>query len=758
MSKSRYALTSLSHRLGVAGSARVYGFGGHGSSQTTRGRGARSRRHVLVTLSVLATALAGGSLFSSVPALAAGEGCPNEAVRKTEVDALALPDCRAYEQVSPVDKNTTDALGAPGDMESSPTGELVIYASVVPFPETTGSYEYPSYISMRGGADWLTQGLNALTEPQAESSVRGLTANGEEAIVFVSAEKEEKFLLAPGAEVGHGNAYVRNNITGAYTLLAARPSAFRYAGSTLDGSYILFTSNTEHELVHGVVDEHEEPYLYEWDRETGQVSFVGYVNNEVPMGGTVSGSNERALGEPAETYVENVISENGSRIFFSESSGAGKIYMREPNAIPPRTVEISEGNAQWRAATPDGSKAFYTEGEGDEKNLYKYDVETGKRSSITEGAPGVLGLVGISSNGSYAYFVAEGVLAANENNNKDKAEEGEANLYEWHEGSPTVFVATLGTPSNEDNTDWLGYHKRDGGGSDVGYKGSRISTDGTRLLISSAAKLSSYDNAGYEEVYLYNAVSGELGCVSCNPAGMPTEYNRTGKPATAGADLAAGGRSGPTESYVITNRRNLSAEGTRVYFQTSEALLPQANSQMNVYEWEQEGTGGCKIEEGDESGGCLYLISTGQSTSESDFLDASENGGNVFFFTRQSLVGQDQDQNIDVYDAREDGGIAAQNPQPSPQQCAEEACRGSESTVGPVFGVPYSTTFSGTGNLAVPSPHPPGPTHATPMTKPKSKPAQCKKGFTKKKNKCAKRSRSKEKTRQSAHTGWRTGR
>ena len=61
------------------------------------------------------------------------------------------------------------------------------------------------------------------------------------------------------------------------------------------------------------------------------------------------------------------------------------------------------------------------------------------------------------------------------------------------------------------------------------------------------------------------------------------------------------------------------------------------------------------------NGGCLYLISTGESAEPSYFGDASANGDDVFFFTRQSLVGQDRDENYDIYDARIDGGIAAQN-------------------------------------------------------------------------------------------------
>ncbi len=44
-------------------------------------------------------------------AVAHAEGCPNEQLRGQDGYALKLPDCRSYEQVSPVDKNFTDALG-----------------------------------------------------------------------------------------------------------------------------------------------------------------------------------------------------------------------------------------------------------------------------------------------------------------------------------------------------------------------------------------------------------------------------------------------------------------------------------------------------------------------------------------------------------------------------------------------------------------------------------------------------------------------
>ena len=189
-------------------------------------------------------------------------------------------------------------------------------------------------------------------------------------------------------------------------------------------------------------------------------------------------------------------------------------------------------------------------------------------------------------------------------------------------------------------------------------------------MFTSRASLTSYDNQGAgnhcteqeapapcDEVYVYDAGSSPpspLTCVSCNPSGTP---------ATSDALLyhaESDGSIPPPTLYPWELPRNLSEDGSRVFFETEEALLPaDSNSVMDVYEWEREGAGSCPT---GRSGGCLYLISSGVSSEPSYFAQASSSGGDVFFFTRQSLVGQDEDELVDLYDAREGGGIAAQNP------------------------------------------------------------------------------------------------
>ena len=257
---------------------------------------------------------------------------------------------------------------------------------------------------------------------------------------------------------------------------------------------------------------------------------------------------------------------------------------------------------------------------------------------------------------------------------------GADNIYVWHEGA----IALVSTGGEED--DWtahtLLYDSEVRAGPDEGVRSARVSGDGRTLMFTSRGSLTGYDNHGAggncaehgepapcDEVYVYDAGSGgasSLTCVSCNPSGTP---------ATSDALLYHAENDGsvpPPTLYPWELPRNLSEDGSRAFFETEEALLPaDSNSVMDVYEWEREGAGSCPAGRG---GGCLYLISSGVSSEPSYFAQASSSGGDVFFFTRQSLVGQDEDELVDLYDARVDGGIAAQNPPAPAAPCLGEAC------------------------------------------------------------------------------------
>jgi hypothetical protein len=248
----------------------------------------------------------------------------------------------------------------------------------------------------------------------------------------------------------------------------------------------------------------------------------------------------------------------------------------------------------------------------------------------------------------------------------------------------------------------------------------------------SERSLTGYDNRDAvsgqldEEDYLYHASSNGLVCASCNPTGA--------RPVGAfGSQERA--LNGFLDGNVLLNRwvaasipgwtgtadygedalyqsRYLSDSG-RLFFDSSDALVPQdVNGTTDVYEYESPGVGGCERVSatfGEASGGCVALVSSGGSPEESVFLDASENGDDVFFETTAGLVPQDYDGAYDVYDAHV---CSAQSPcvlpPPAlPPPCVTEAsCRPAPVSQPSIFGEPSSATFSGAGNVVVSPPAP----------------------------------------------------
>jgi hypothetical protein len=143
----------------------------------------------------------------------------------------------------------------------------------------------------------------------------------------------------------------------------------------------------------------------------------------------------------------------------------------------------------------------------------------------TEGQhAGVQGAVlAISPDGGTLYLVAHGVLATNKNGNGEVAVNGRSNLYEVHDDGTewsTRFIATL---SVEDRSEWEVNRI-----ANTAYSTARISPNGRYFAFMSAAPIVGYNNtdaspaareARDEEVYLYDAASGSLTCVSCDPSG-----------------------------------------------------------------------------------------------------------------------------------------------------------------------------------------------------------------------------------------------
>jgi hypothetical protein len=522
--------------------------------------------------------------------------------------------------------------------------------------------------------------------------------------------------LVPGEPRGVQNLFLRDNATGTYQLINRPPAGVTpadavFRGGSPDLRHVVFT-----EPAPLTPDAGGGQMLYEWS--AGNLSLVGLI--PAPAATSCSGSactpaagaELGGSGFASVALVDRAVSEDGSRVFFNAD---GNLYLRTGDTT--REVDASQGpgpsgGGDFRTASEDGNSVLFTDPNqltvgsspsGDD--LYRYEVGSGQLTDLTPDATdshgaAVRGVLGASDDASYVYFVANGVLTTVPSSEGEVASEGSCgdsfgndtepcNLYLWHDGATTFIGKTVG--QDRDNWD--------------GSSATRVTSDGTELAFGSVESLTGYDNVDQvtgeldSQMFLYHAGVNTLNCISCNPRGArPVGRSRISLSKIRERNSEPGGG---FFSNNLSLPRNLSQDGERLFFESDEALTPaDTDGKRDVYEFESVGSGSCASSSGSYvtgAGGCIYLISSGEGQSSSFFYEASTNGDDVFLATRNQLVGQDTDGFADLYDARVDGGLAAQNPSAAPPPCSGEGCKGASSAA-PVGQGPGSSSFSGPGN------------------------------------------------------------
>ena len=668
-------------------------------------------------------------------------------------DTATLPDNRGYELVTPAQKGDGTLVPVqvgvfPLGFQAATDGAAVAYASTTPFTGSQTASSPGTYLASRGSSGWVSQALDPrqATNKALAGGLITFGAYSPDLSKAVFTDEADSPALVAGEPLGMGrkNLFLRDNLTSSYQLMnvtpsGAVPSDAVFENASLDLSHVLFSSGAQltPDALAGV------PNLYQWS--AGVVSLVG----QIPVAPAVSCGDVGPrcvvptygadLGTAANSppAVFNAVSADGSHIFFlprpglSQAEGDGQLYVREDGV---RTVRYSASQktngtgpggtdpngprpGQYWTATGDGSTVFFSSCErltndstasihsvivnGGCRNqssapsgqdLYQYDTVTGTLADLTVDHSGdvngadVQGVLGASADGSYVYFVANGVLSSGARPGNCSAEVGvggagdltaQCNLYVTHAGVPRL-IARL---SGQDFSDWNGNYT------------ARVTPDGAYLAFDSAASLTGFDNvpaspgecgvdslgaqqSSCDEVYLFSAGTGQLVCASCNASGV----RPTGAASIPPVLATQPGYGGPSDTFPYLPR-SLSEDGSRLFFDSQDGLVPRdSNGRQDVYEYE---------------GGRPHLISSGTSDSDSAFVDASASGDDVFFRTSASLVAQDVDQALDVYDARVGGGF----PLPASRvSCAGEACRppASGSTAALSSG---SATFVGGGDL-----------------------------------------------------------
>jgi hypothetical protein len=646
--------------------------------------------------------------------------CPNAELRFG--NSAGLPNCRAYEMVTPVEKNNGDVFAlaefttaAPSQLDlSAADGESFTYSANRAFGDAVSAPYSSQYIARRGPNGWLDHSISPPetlytreVAPSLRSEFRAFSADLCSGWLATVAEP----LLAPDAVPDQPNIYRRDNCgeKGYETLTTAAPTGefkeLELEPQGFSDDYLVSIYEANDNLTAEVpANSLPAPRLYA--SGSGKLRYVCHLPDGKALKTPCSAgsANFFAPGPNLFPNVTNAISASGNRVYWTSYANnsekqAGQIYLRiNPTreqsqvavgkcteAAKACTLAVSgtvtPARSRYWTAAADGSKAIFSVEDGElEGNLYEYTASKGTSKLIAEGTVGV---VGASENASRIYFASTKALAAG-------AQEGDRNLYLYEAAGSFAFIGVLG--SQEPALNALS--------SEMYRHAARITPDGSHVAFVSTGSPTGYDNRDAKtgnpdsEVFLYNAAGHSLFCVSCNPSGA--------RP--VGANLELRGRTGFGAARIPGWQTNLSPshplteDGSHLFFESADALVPEdTNGQKDVYQWEEPGTGACSAQSSDYSepnGGCLTLISSGRSPYESVLLDASPDGRDVFFATLSSFVPQDYGL-VDIYDARINGGYPP--PPALPAACEGEACQGPLST--PNDPTPASSSYRGPGNL-----------------------------------------------------------
>lgn len=387
--------------LGRDGTSRLVATAGGGRALLWRGVAASFLALVAVCVS------AGSVLAAASPAV-----CPNRSLRGGA--SAALPDCRAYERVSPANKGGYNAVNwlGPAPAQAAANGSRIFYEGLNAYPGAEGNNAVAAgHLGFRTGEGWQAAELlphSAEPTPEGEyfDYYPALSEDLTQVVVKVP------LALTESASPRAWNIYTRqvgesqtmppqyqwvNDIqlaTPAAPLCeggAGEPSCYTavgFAGASRDFSHIFFESST-HLLAESPAQGVEALY----ENAAGQVRLVGVLpDGRLPASGATagSGSDAEAPTTPGakafqgDARVQHAVSINGQRVVFEAKSDEGKpaeagqgglveLYDRIDNSTSePATVELSapaagaapkvttpEAATFWDASS-DGTRIFFT--------------------------------------------------------------------------------------------------------------------------------------------------------------------------------------------------------------------------------------------------------------------------------------------------------------------------------------------------------------------------------------------------------------
>lgn len=641
-------------------------------------------------------------LLGHSQAVAAG-ACPNEQLR-LEDRSRALPDCRAYEQVTPAGPYDT-AFNA-----LSPDGGTVFYASggaIDGLPPDTNNdrFYWRMFGDSRLASGWELSSETSFVAEEVHVTYLFMGASPDGRQMFVVPQLSPLNLYLAGAD-GSPAALISHDEDG-------NPSAGLLGPVVVsaDGTHVVFSSVSP--LTQAAAASGGGPYVYEADA-AGRVSLVSVMSGgQPPRGGASAGVGSARPGAPvAGAIVANALSADGSTVFFSSSGPydpaapdtGTQVFMHRSAS----TIDVSRSQTQ--APGTSGAAFDGASSTGDEvvfsdqdqltadapatgaPQLYEYDSRTGRLGLVSRGDAEGLGdgaggatFLAMSADGSHVFFASADRLDPS----APASAPGVTFLYE-SAGGHVTYVATL---SDVGFTDLQRLQSRSAaeGAELAAYSLGPIRTtpDGRYLVFESERPLTpDVHNSEAGRVNVYEYTDGQ-GLVRVSQGSLPGAGNGP-YDATIGSQQQlpdfAPNQEGVPFTYGASQRdgRVLSDDGS-VFFSSREALAEGAtDGPLHVYEFRQ---------------GRTYLISpAGAGASDARYLESSPDGSDVYFSSTQEVLSSDTNGGwVNTWDARVDGGFPGP---PAASRCAENEC---PVPAPPPRPVPLSALFAGLGNAPAPT-------------------------------------------------------
>ncbi len=613
--------------------------------------------------------------------------CPNEAFR-TGLSSH-LPDCRAYELVSPAEKAGAQEVfqyqtAAGNGLHVGEDGSrVVLEARSVRWGTGPGAGGSPYFFSREAGKGWRmtagspqpATGVNSLLPELYSSDVSQMAFKSEDQTSTVAESEQVEYKAGPA-----GGPY-----TTAVSLPRTQPGEW-VATNAAFSKLIFATGGNLYEYEPAAQGGLRQLNVSSEGTTIGSCGAVIAQGRENGMRGNKIGALEASkLGGHfyGEVSSLNAVSDDGSRVFFYASAPHECASSARPNA-------------------PGPGANLYLRVSGSET------LDIGAYTFVGANEQGTVVLLENAGGELFGYDSETGTLEPQSSSEKTTASE----------------LATLGIPDQaEPTSDEAFHHQR--------YTYWSPTTKNSPVSNGQGEEIEAQTNG---QVYRYDDVEHVVECVSCASAYDPNPK----QPAFLGSGFGNDVHSPfPQLSWVSTN-------GEFAFFVTASALVAQdvdgeipvdgeegfedvngtASPSTDVYEWRAAGVGGC-----DAVQGCLALITDGRGGHMNALLGVAEEGREAFIYTNSKLLPRDLDSAGDIYAVRVDGGFAP--PPPRPTECEGDAC----STPPPALNdaTPSSLTFNGNGNVVQSAP--------APATKPaaKSKPKKKKKQASKKRKRLGKK-------------------